>query len=59
MQVPQPPGTEDQPFEFVQETDAADNETPKGDRNELYKTLEQELIQQIRVRSLSSIFVRS
>ncbi len=47
MQVPAAPGSDEQ-FEMIT-ADAADPDKPVGDREEMYKTLEQELIQQIRV----------
>ena len=48
-QVPAPPGSENEDFEFV-DWDGSENGAPPGDRDEMYKKLEQDLISQIRVR---------
>ena len=46
--VPAAPGSEED-FELIKAEDAVDPDKPVGDREEMYKNLEQELIQQIRV----------
>ena len=46
--VPAAPGSKED-FELIKAEDATDPDKPVGDREEMYKTLEQELIQQIRV----------
>ena len=49
--VPAPPGVDTEKLEFVSDVSGSDGGgTSGGDRNEQYKKLEQDLIQQIRVR---------
>jgi len=50
-QVPPPPGTgDDSGFEFVNSSDCAGaDQAETGDRNEIYKRLQDELVNQIKV----------
>lgn len=50
FQVPPPPGTgDDSNFEFVNPSECGENQPDSGDRNDVYRRLQDELINQIKV----------
>lgn len=49
-QVPPPPGTgDDSNFEFVNPSECGENQPDSGDRNDIYRRLQDELINQIKI----------